>query len=282
MEYYARYAPTISGVGYALLAGRQLSKSERMLMTKLSSAAPLFDDYFDDDSLSPERLKLFITQPEKVKPGNTKEELFLKLLLEIKAEAKQYDYFNEVCLKVYESQMMAKEQQHGELAYDDLHKISFDKGGYSTLLFKSIMDEPSKPGENNAIWHFGGMVQWVDDMFDIYEDTINHIQTFATPKVDIKITRQNFLHDLQEMISLFKKLTFPSKRIWQFLDFQVFFFSRTMVCFEQLEKIQGDSEFLEPGIFIRKALICDMEKWENILKWFRYYKKMRSTLLADF
>lgn len=278
MRYYARSAPTISGASYALLKGRKMSHAERLQMTKLSAAAPMFDDYFDDENLSEARLKVMITQPETCLPQNTKEAVFIGLLQEIKAKVTHFAFFNEVCLKVFDSQMDAKRQEKGGLSAEEVKKITFDKGGYSTLLFKTIMEQPDLPSENEAIYHFGGMVQWVDDAFDVYEDTQAGLQTLATPNVNIRLAWQEFEAEIAVMKKLFFKIPLPPQNIKRFWDLQMFFFSRTMVCFEQLSALQGaENDTFYPEKYERKALICDMEKWENIKKWMHYFEKMRKS-----
>ena len=276
MRYYARSAPTISGASYALLKGRKMTHTERLQMTKLSAAAPMFDDYFDEKNLSEARLKIMITQPETCLPENTKEAVFIGLLQEIKAKVKHFAFFNAVCNKVFEAQMDAKRQETGGLPYEEVKKITFDKGGYSTLLFKTIMEQPDLPSENEAIYHFGGMVQWVDDVFDVYEDTQAGLQTLFTPAVNIRLAWQEFENEILSMKKLFFNIPLPQKNIKRFWDLQMFFFSRTMVCFEQLSALQDENnDTFYPAKHERKALICDMEKWENIRKWMRYFGKMR-------
>ncbi len=276
MRYYARSAPTISGASYALLKGRKMTHTERLQMTKLSAAAPMFDDYFDEKNLSEARLKMMITQPETCLPENTKEAVFIGLLQEIKAKVKHFAFFNAVCNQVFEAQMDAKRQETGGLYYEEVRKITFDKGGYSTLLFKTIMEQPDLPSENEAIYHFGGMVQWVDDVFDVYEDTQAGLQTLFTPAVNIRLAWQQFENEIVIMKNLFFNIPLPQKNIKRFWDLQMFFFSRTMVCFEQLSALQDENtNTFYPSKHERKALICDMEKWENIWKWMRYFGKMR-------
>ncbi len=277
MCYYARFVPAVSGASYAMLAGRKMSHDERLQMTKLSAAAPMFDDYFDDETLSEARLKVMITQPELFLPENTKEKVFVFLLREIKEKVKHFAFFNEVCLKVFEAQMQAKRQETGGLSTEEVKKITFDKGGYSTLLFKTIMEQPELQGENEAIYHFGGMVQWVDDVFDVYEDTKAGLQTLATPNVNIRRVGEEFEAELAEMTALFLKIPLPSAHIKRFVGLQMFFFSRAMVCFEQLAALQGsENEAFYPEKYERKALICDMEKWRNIRKWLKYFSKLSS------
>jgi hypothetical protein len=281
MRYYARFAPSLLGTSYAMLAGRNMSHKERKLMTLLGAAVPIFDDYFDHENLSEERLQQIISHPESAIPLGTREKAFISLLQEIKNRVVQFEFFNKVYIQVFEAQIAAKQQESGNMTYEDLHQICFDKGGYSALLFRTIMANPAKTGENEAIYHFGGMVQWVDDMFDVYEDSIANIQTFATPGVDIRKAKQHFLDDLSEMIRLFKAVGFQENRLKLFLNYLIIFFSFNMVCFEQLEKLQGKNDALLPRQFMRKELICDMEKWENVLKWFRYCNIMRSAYIGN-
>ncbi len=276
MCYYARFVPAVSGAAYGILVNRGLTTKERRQMLMLSAAAPIFDDYFDDKKRLVHRLKQMIEQPFEYEPQDTKEIVFIQLLRKISTDVRDMTFFMDICRKVYDSQLEALKQENPETPEGELRKITMDKGGYSTLLFKTLMEYPSLSGDNEAIYHFGGMVQWVDDIFDVYDDTKDGIRTPASIATDIKVLREEFENGLKELYRLFIQLDLPLAQKLRFLDLQWFFFSRAFVCLEQLENLQNQHNHpFNPALFPRKALICDMEKWENIRKWLRYFYKWK-------
>lgn len=276
MCYYIRMAPSLSGANYATLMNRRMTAAERLQMSRLSAAAPMFDDYFDRQDLSEAQLHEMIAHPEKHRPANTREAVFIHFIRTIKADIADFEAFYRVCTQLFDAQMRAKQQETGGLSRQVVHQLTFDKGGYSTLLFGCLMQHDLP---DHAIYTFGGMVQWVDDVFDVYEDTQAGIQTLATPCPDISELWRAFDHELIETLRLFWLLDLPKRQIRRFLDVQLFFFTRTAVCFEQFAALQRQNQgIFSPERYPRKALICDMEKWENILKWWRYFRHYRHTL----
>lgn len=278
MRYYASFVPAVSGAAYALLLNRQMTKNERIRMTLLSAASPLFDDYFDNAEMNLDDLYRLIQQPETFNPQNNWENALHSIICILKPQIPDFQNFMQVCMQVFDAQKAAKQQENGQLTYDEVKKLTFDKGGYSTLLFQTLMEMPPIEGQNQAIYHFGGLVQWVDDIFDLYEDTQAHIQTLASMETDFGKHTVAFTADLQALCHLFRNLPLPASQIQAFLDLQLFFFTRTYVCLHQFHQLQlSENQTFSPTKYERKALICDMEKRKNIVFWiqrFFYYRQL--------
>lgn len=279
MCYYARFVPAVSGAAYGTLVNRSLTTTERRLMLLLSAAAPVFDDYFDDKSMMASRLKTMIENPQACIAENAKEKIFLNLLCTISEGVKDMDFFMEVCRKVYQSQVDALMQESADTPAETLRKITMDKGGYSTLLFITLMEYPPVKGDKEAIYYFGGMVQWVDDIFDVYDDTRDGIRTPASTAGDIMELRAEFESGLMELRRLFMNLDLPEGQKQRFLDLQWFFFTRAFVCLEQFSNLEKQyPKPFKPDRYTRKDLICDMEKASNIIKWLKYFYNWKETL----
>ena len=278
MKYYARFVPAVSGASYSVLLNRNLSQKERVAMLFLSAAAPMFDDYFDDISLKESDLREMIAKPETFHARNSREQMLIFLLQKAKQNISNVVDFMQICYKVFDAQNEAKKQETGGLSWGEVRKITYDKGGYSTLLFLAVLEDfqMGKKAEEEAIYHFGGLVQLIDDMFDIYEDAKMGLQTLATMSQNMKEFSRAFEQDLEKLGELFYALPLPKRNIRRFLDLQLFFFTRGCVCVEQLVTLQRRNEQpFNAADFIRKDLICDMEKWENIRKWIGYFVHWR-------
>jgi len=278
MKYYARFVPAVSGASYGVLLNRNLKQKERVAMLFLSAAAPMFDDYFDDISLKESDLREMIAKPETFHARNSREQMLIFLLQKTKQNISNVADFMQICYKVFDAQNEAKKQETGGLSWGEVRKITYDKGGYSTLLFLAVLEDfqMGKKAEEEAIYHFGGLVQLIDDMFDIYEDAKMGLQTLATMTQNMDEFRQEFEQDLQKLGELFYALPLPKANIKRFLDLQLFFFTRGCVCVEQLVALQLKTKKpFDCANFIRKDLICDMEKWENMRKWIGYFAYWR-------
>lgn len=280
MAYYARFVPAVSGANYAILGNRAMSHHERMQMLKLSASAAIFDDYFDDKRQSPAQLKAIMDNVDTYTPQNAKEGIFVQLLREVKSKVVHLESCTEIGYKVFDAQIAALAQEKGNLSPEKVRQITFDKGGYSTVMFTYLMDKPEDETAAAAVYHFGGMIQWVDDIFDLYEDNLDGLQTLVTSAKDMTQLRKDFEVGLVQLKDLFHKLDYlPKKNILKFLDLQLFFFTRALVCLEQFETLQYEKkQHFDANNFTRKQLICDMEKWSNIRKWFQYFRYWKKRL----
>lgn len=278
IKYYARFVPAVSGASYGVLLNRNLTQKERIAMLFLSAAAPMFDDYFDDTALKEADLREMIAHPETFHAGNRREQVLIYLLQKAKQHITHIDAFMHVCYAVFDAQNEAKKQENGKLSWAEVRKITYDKGGYSTLLFLAVLEdfEMGNKANEEAIYHFGGLVQVIDDMFDIYEDAKIGLQTLATMAQNMEDLRLEFEQSLQKLGQLFYGLPLPKRNVKRFLDLQLFFFTRGCVCLEQLVHLQEKTkQSFNAADFTRKELICDMEKWENIRKWIGYFAHWR-------
>lgn len=275
MSYYAYFVPAVAAANYSILLNRKLSSTERITMTRLAAAAPIFDDYFDAEVLQYDRLSKMIAAPEAFVATSTLESILVDLLILIKQSVPNFSFFMKVCQSVFDAQIASKKQKNGQLHATEIRKITYDKGGYSTLLFKSVMAHEPIKGENEAIYHFGGLVQLVDDIFDMYEDAKENIQTLATMETQISSLTKAFTNDLLHLCTIFHSLGLAPKAVQQFLYLQLFFFTRTFVCLQQFGALQPTNTPFLVKKFNRKSLICDMEKWKNIRLWIQYFQKFK-------
>jgi hypothetical protein len=150
------------------------------------------------------------------------------------------------------------------LSKEELEKIMVEKGGYATLLYRSILDHPLKKGEEAAILQLGGTLQLINDAFDIYKDHEQGIQTLLTTATDIHAIANDFDERIKSVFTSFIQLDYEPKNIRKTLLQLATVLSRGKVCFQQLQSLQNGQSNFELKNFTRKELICDMQKLKNI------------------
>lgn len=272
MGFYAYFVPVISSANFAVLMNRKLTKIERIAVTQLAAATPIFDDYFDAEVLQLDTLSTMIAHPETFEATTTIERVLVELLVSIKQKVPDFPFFMEICQKVFEAQVASKKQKSEQLSAAQIRKITYDKGGYSALLFQSVIGQRPAENELNAIYHLGGLAQLLDDIFDVYEDAQEQIQTLATTQTQVAQLTQTFESDLAYLCSAFHGLGLQPSIVRKFLHLQLFFFTITFVCLRQFQALQPTPDVpFNPKAFERKMLICDMEKISNMLLWVKYF-----------
>lgn len=268
LKYYAQLIPTLAMTSYALLADRKLTLRERLLLSKLAAATPLIDDCFENAENPVPRLKAMIEKPEAMTAQNLKEAVLLYLLADIARETSGKNKFITLAYRVLEAQRHSQRQQTAFLDREAIRQISFDKGGYSTLLYHALLEQPEVPGETEALYRLGAMVQWVDDLFDVYEDSREGIQTLVSTCTDIRVLRRDFETELINLRQCFEALPLPQKHIRRYWALMDAFFALAKVCLDQLERVQEThGGVFDPLQCSRKELVCDMALLRNQWKW---------------
>ncbi len=264
----------ITNYWFGILRGKRANAEEVKNGLYLGAFTPIADDLMDNSQ------KTFDQLLEEQNKNSAEAVLFTYLWQKLKPLRDS----NQTFVKYFEKAQSAQDEsikQVGDLRLTDaeLSQISFSKGGYSTLLYRSILENPLTEEEESAIYTLGSTLQLTNDIFDVYKDYQNGAQTVCTQVADFSKIRRLF----DELTHRFHQQYFqiPAKRkniaksyrsIWTVL-------SRAVVALEQYQKLQGENAVLAIEKFDRKSLIVDMEKPVNIWKSIRITQKMGSSRL---
>jgi hypothetical protein len=265
--YYGLAVPAILGEALCTLRGRKMSSQERMACTYQGAFTGLFDDFFDKHQMSDELLRSFIERPAEIKAANSSERLFLQFFSKASENFCNRDltihYFHEV----YKAQVESRKQAAPGLTRAEIKKITINKGGISVLFYRSVFTNPLTPAEENALYHMGGLMQLGNDIFDVYKDSLNHIETLMTTTGKVNDVRIIFQEMAADSFNAFYHIGYKKGNVKRFLRLiSMSLCSRCYVCLDELEKKerQTGNVFL-PHQYSRKDLVCDMDKPRN--KW---------------
>lgn len=246
------------------LTGCRKGKDAIQKALYLGALTPLLDDLTDDLAFS--HVEMFERMKDQQESVSSQIRLAGYLYDRVmKDQDKRFRaYFKEVMKAQDES---LKQLHKDKLSFEELYKISCAKGGYSTLLYRSVLGTPLIRGEEEAIYLLGGILQLTNDMFDVYKDYKNGQQTVFTNTEDVEKLKALYVELINEMCVKFLALKYPFENIRQTLLKIFVILSRGMVCIDQLIACQKrtDNIFLLEQ-YSRVDLICDMEKVANIKK----------------
>ncbi|MBI9038611.1 MAG: hypothetical protein JEY97_10800 [Bacteroidales bacterium] len=271
----------ITNSWFSKLRGFATSKEEIKKGLYLGAFTPIYDDLMDSSGLTHSELIGFIEN------GNEKSSVSFRLLQylynKLKKNTKDFRLFHHYFNIAGKAQTESLKQIKGKsLTNSELRKISFDKGGYFTLLYRSVLNNPLIENEEKAIYSLGNLLQLSNDIFDAYKDFHHKQQTLVNFSQNINNLNDEFLELTDSTIKQFCNLDYPSKNIKSALYEIIPVLARGIVCLDQFLKLQEKNNGLfEIEKFTRKELICDMEKIQNIKKCINYsiyYKSMISEL----
>lgn len=257
------YIASIPNLWFSELRGYRLSTDEILANRYLGACTPVFDDLLDSEGCSYNEIMELIRNNKSTENESL---LLLKYFNEkINEKAKNPDLFRHYLEKTTEAQMMSIRQKgSSKLTHEEIRDIIYKKGGYATLLFRSLLSNKPVANEEEAIYHLGALLQMMNDLFDIYEDHKNGLQTLASVANDINPLKREYIDLIDKTIILFRNLDYRPKRIRKTLYKIITVVSRGCVCLNQLLALQGDKGNFNAGNFTRRDLICDMEKISNI------------------
>ena len=255
-EYYGFGVPAIVGEGFCTLRGQAMTATERQASTFQGAITGLFDDFFDKTRMSLEQIREMMQRPQNFKPGSSLEELFIAFLLKVHNNSPDRDKLNQAFDEVFKVQVKSLSQEENDLHSTELREITFAKGGYSLLFYRSVFKNSLVKGEEEAIFQVGALMQLANDLFDVYEDSRQGIKTLITIAKHIDELRAIYQAQLNKAIEAVRRLDYPEARIRIYLHKLSLGISRCMVCFEQLEQLEkNNNAVFDPMQFNREQLI---------------------------
>lgn len=271
-NYYGFGVPAIVGEGFCTLRLSPMSRQERLACTYQGALTGLYDDFFDKTNISTEGIRQMMDKPEAYIANTSLEKLFIHFLLQVHDNLPDKTFFRKSFNWVFDAQIQSSKQAEEYLSYDTIKEITFQKGGYSLLFYRSAFAHEMKEGEEAALYQCGAVMQLGNDIFDIYKDQRDNIRTLLSACNSIEWPREIFISELNESISLIKATAYNPKGVKFYLRKYILGMSRCFVALDQLENLQKSSggKFI-PANYSRKDMICDMEKPTNILRSARYY-----------
>lgn len=271
--YYGLAVPAVLGEAFCALHGTEMTKKERLASTCQGAMTGLGDDFFDKQRLSEQGVKDFIEKPEAFAGKSASEKLFLYFYKSALTNAPQAVQMQQQIYKVFQAQLLSKQQDRPGLSYEVLKDITIRKGAESLLYYRTAFEHPVKPGEEKMLYCLGGLMQLSNDIFDVYKDYKNGVTTLITSATTIKELRFYYSAVLQMGVEAALRSGYPKNNVRKFLGLiSIGIFSRCYVCLDQLEKLEKKTEAVfHLNAYSRKDLICDMDTVANKWKSLRYY-----------
>jgi len=274
-NYYGLAVPAILGESLCLLRGFKMSEKERTALTYQGAMTGLFDDFFDKRDKTDETVKTLIERPQELTGNNESERMFLESYSKFFQTAADFQLSLKYQRKVYEAQIESRKQSLPGLNHDEILDLTIKKGGVSVLFYRSVMAHPFLPGEEEALYKMGGLMQFGNDVFDIYKDRNSNIYTIPTTTKKVDELRTTFKTVMQESFASVHRSGYLEKNVKKFLHYiSMCLCSRCFVFFDQLEnKERSTNGAFALQEYSRDDLVCDMEKGSNKWKTIIHYVK---------
>jgi hypothetical protein len=273
-DYYGLAVPVMIGESFCKLRGEKMSIKERLALTYLGGLTGLFDDFFDRKDLSENHIKCLLTQPLEMEGQNSNEKLILKFYLKSLMNSSDPERLKSYSLEIFKAQLLSKKQLNSHVSVTEIKDITFQKGGYSVLFYRSSFEEEITDTEKELFYILGGIWQIENDLLDVYKDFKAGIKTLVTTETNIGNIRTIYIQQLNQLVKLVQLTNYPVSNKKKFLEKIILFICIGFVALDVLEKNEKKTNnIFQLEKYERKNLICDLEKPANILKTIHYFLK---------
>lgn len=275
-KYYNRtkqymHANHFFGELLCVLRGYKMLDLERKRFANLSACAPIFDDFFDKDREELGKIRSLLNAVNTEIPETEEQKLAAVFLQNILEDIKNKDEFLDAANHLFDAQEKAKRQQAIEGNPEQLWNLSRQKGGYSGLMYALLLSHHLSDQEKDLAFELGAFGQFMDDVFDLYDDRAAGVYTLTNTSESVKELELFFLKLLDAILKKIAAFDGSDKVKRDFENILQIFAGAIRLAFQQYAATEskyksGPKECMQ---IERKHWIVDMEKPQQAFKMFR-------------
>jgi len=252
---------------FSSLYGRNNNANEKERNLLYFIMVSVYDDFFDDKTLTLEQIDSIFYHPEAFAPQTFFEKVFIythtRLLNDVADKAQYFKDFEGLHI----AQKDSLEQFNPLVSEEALLSITTRKGGYCLLMCRHYLDTPYLP-EADATWYaLGGVIQLTNDLYDIYKDMQEGIITLAIRAKQHEAIYALYHKHAEALNESIRKLPVTNSHKSDLSIILNVIAAFGYVALDNLARLQGNNASL-PAFesLARKELIIDMEKNSNRCK----------------
>lgn len=255
---------TITNLWFGTLRGYSAASHETDTGLLLGAVTPVYDDLLDEHQLTHSQLheNQQFSNDQLANLVNLYRWLDHAVKGQIGLKTEYLRYLDRVISAQAQSQLQLSTQVVGK---EGIVRITKEKGGSATLLYRCLLSNPLKVGEEEAIFELGALLQLMNDLFDLYKDTQAGAATLVTRCQQPSELLTLYDQQLEKVFQKFASLPYPAAQRRRTIRLILTMVSQGYVCIYQFLALQEQFGHFEAVKYSRKQLICDMDKFGNQL-----------------
>lgn len=258
--YHYIFANSLTTQWFATLLNHAASTTEKKTGYYLAVSTPLADYLVDEEKIRAQEIIKMISGKSN-HPWRT---LSQQLFEESKINHPNPDLCEELIFKTLQAQEDSLGQHQDPLSLETLKSITWAKGGYALLLYRSALDHPISDQEWSAIFQLGGLMQLHNDIFDLYRDIQEGINTIPSQIYCVDELSKLYNQEIAATYQLFQLLPISAYRKRKFFLLLNLAVNTGHICIAQYLQLETKYQHFNPTEFSRKELVCDMEDFGKI------------------
>ena len=259
---------------FSSLFGRNNIEKEKERNLLYFIMVSVYDDFFDDKTLTIEQIDSIFYHPETFNPQTFFEKVFIYthtyLLNDVADKAQYFKDFEGLHI----AQKDSLEQFNPNVSDEALLSITTRKGGYCLLMCRHYLDTPYLP-EADASWYaLGGVIQLTNDLYDIYKDMQEGIITLALRAKQYEAIYALYAKHAEALNETIRQLPVSHARKMDLSIILNVIAAFGYVALDNLKRLQenNSNNSIIPAFnaLPRKELIIDMEKNSSRFKLLKF------------
>lgn len=271
LNYYGIFITSFLCSSYKKLEGKKLTMEERNRATLFGILTPVGDDLFDMDKLDNTAIRQITFHPETYDARTFSSNVAKEIQTYLLSKVPHRDAYIIASKNVLDIQEETIKQTDDHTSIEETRRITYTKGAVSVIIYHQCLDDAADEQMQEALFYVGSLYQLGNDIFDLNKDVRDNIFTLINTCDDFADFRKSFLERVSEQNRKIMALPFPEKNKKDFCVVMNSINARSVVALDQFAKYQQQKgEKIDWWKEDRKAMITDMEKPGNFLKWLRY------------
>ncbi len=271
LQYYGLFIPSVLCASYYRLYNKKLSDNERERVSLFGILTPVGDDLFDIDKLDIESIRAITYAPHSYHATTFSASVAKQIQGLLINTVPEKELYLKASKNVFDIQIQTTRQTNAAITNTEIEAITWAKGGYSVIIYHQTLNEKASAAMQEALYEIGALMQFANDCFDIYKDIHDGIFTLASRCSDYRKLKQLYLDKVRVANQKVRLLPYSKKKKDEFLVVMHVIISQGLVAIDQMIVLQDKlGQPVDSLTQPRKALITDMQKLPNIIKWMKY------------
>ncbi|NND08016.1 MAG: hypothetical protein HKN87_16680 [Saprospiraceae bacterium] len=255
-----QFANSLTMQWFNVLHNKKPSAHERNAGWYLAVATPIADFLVDELGKNAKEITSMMEKPE-----NTIYDQMAHKLLGQSQRLNSNKRFMDFLYQTLRAQEKSLLQKTGMQNVDTVKQITWEKGGFALLLYRTALSIPISSQEEKAIFQIGGLMQLHNDIFDLFRDTRDDIQTLPTHIESVNTLKSIYEKEVRTTIEMVDAIPVAKHQRKRFLLLVLLAVNTGYVCLAQYEALEKRSKGkFTPKNYTKHELICDMDQWSKI------------------
>lgn len=256
---------------FANLIERNTNEFERTSNKLYFILTGLYDDIIDQKILSTEELDELFSNPLNNNSTLFEVKALVDVHLQLLKRTKYPDQYKNTLAKIHQAQKDSIQQFNSQIDQCNLLDITLRKGGYSLLMCRHYIDLPQSEEMDQCWYQLGGIIQFTNDLYDIYKDVHEGIYTYPNTSTNFEDLKSSFEQLTNTWKTTIDTLPFSKSQKVKLLIQLSIIPAFGYIALDNLSKLQDQKGVLPKfSEVLRKDLIIDMEKTKNRFKLIRH------------